>query len=108
MIQKRQDGDLGYTEEIDLQLTLVYQILFEGEKVKYPLTFTIEEALKRFSALKCPDPEKLVIFFKNFTNKYPKLLNFSSTTPGMAGDLITFRRVFPNPIRFVGKKRWAL
>jgi hypothetical protein len=108
MIQKLKEGDLGYASNIDPLLGQLYQILFDVGKLDYPLTFTVEEAWKRFASLKCKDPEALVVFFKNLSMQYPEMLNLSSTTPGMPEDLITFRRLFPNSILFVGKKRWAL
>jgi len=108
LIRKIKDGDIGYAANFDPMLFQVYQNIFDAAKITYPITFTIEDAWNRFSNLKLGSPEALVKIFQDLGTKYPDLLNFSSSQPGMPEDTISFRRLFPNSIQFLVQKRWAL
>lgn len=108
IIKKLKDKDIVYKGINDFDYEKMLQIFLDLQNINYPMTFTIQEALKKFQKLNYKYAPDLIQFFNKLSQKYPELLAFSSSKIGELPDLITFRQIFINQLDFYPNNNWDL
>lgn len=108
ILKKIRDDDIVFLIDDGSDLKLIYQDLFELENLQIPLTITVNEALKTFPHINVTTPFELIEYFKDLRKKYPDLVALSSSKHNQPEDLITFKNLFPNQVKFQLKNRWIL
>lgn len=108
LIKKVGEGDLLYELPYGSDLDFIYKPLLSLKKLEIPFTINVREALNIFNNIKFKGPLEVMHFFKNLQKKYPNFVVLSSSRLDKNEDLITFKRLFPDQIKFKLANRWVI
>lgn len=108
LIKKIKEDDLSYIKPEDSSLIRIFEDLFELSKLEIPLTIKVMEVFDVFQNLEFEKPVEIIDFFEDLQKKYPNFVTLSSSSFDKKKDLITFKRLFPNHIKFKLNDRWAI
>ena len=108
LIKKLKDGDIFYKGDIKSDYELILNKILEIPKMNYPLTLSIQEAYEKFKFLKFKFPSELMDHFGALANKYPGFIGLSSSKIGEPSDLITFKEIFIDQIKFHKNNNWDI
>lgn len=108
ILKKIRENDIILSINDSSDLKAIYKDLFELENLQLPLTIRIDEAFKIFSSFNFNSPLEMITFFKTLKKEFPELLTLSSSKHNQREDLITFKRLFPDRVKFKLNNRWIL
>jgi len=108
LLKKIREGDISYSLPVNSILRDIYLDLLILKNLKIPHTIRINEALEIFNHLNFQNPLDVLVFFKGIKKEFPNFISISSSKLNQREDLITFKRLFPNVIRFKLNNRWAI
>ncbi len=108
ILKKIREDDIILSINNGSDLRDIYEDLFKLENFQLPFTIKINEAFQILSNFKFESPLKMIDFLKSLKKKYPELLTLSSSKHNQREDLITFKRLFPNHVKFKLNNRWIL
>ena len=107
LFNRLKSGDIIYTKNKDQQLDMIYSTLLNYPKLRHPFTIKVIEAYNNFNEFNFSSPFAVIDFFTELRKRYPELVMLSSSKLGEREDLITFKRLFPNHIKFQCSNRWS-
>ncbi len=107
LFNRLKSGDILYTRNKDRQLDTIYSTLLNYPKLRHPFTIKVIDAYNNFDKFNFSSPFAVIEFFTEIRKKYPELVMLSSSKLGEREDLITFKRLFPNHIKFQCSNRWS-
>jgi len=108
LIKKLKDEDIVYKGNIGSDYEEILKKIIQIPKMDYPLTLSIKEAYEKFHFLGFKFPIKLMDHFNKLANKYPGFISLSSSKIGDPSDLITFKEIFIDRIRFHKNNNWGM
>ena len=108
LIKKLKDGDIIYKGDIKSDYELILNKILEIPKIKYPLTMSIQEAFEKFKFLEFKFPSELMNHFSVLEKKYSGFIGLSSSKIGEPSDLITFKEIFIDRIKFHKNNNWDI
>ncbi|MBD3202400.1 MAG: hypothetical protein GF316_20475 [Candidatus Lokiarchaeota archaeon] len=106
IVKKIKQGDISYTKPEDFRLEEILDALLDVEQLDLPLTLRVNEVFHNFNKLQFNRPTQIVEYFKKLQKDYPNFVNLSSSQLDREEDLITFKRLFPEKIKFQLSNRW--
>jgi len=107
LFNRLKSGDIIYTNNRDPQLDRIYSTLLNYPKLRHPFTIKVIDAYNNFDKFNFSSPFAVIDYFTDLRKKYPELVMLSSSKLGEREDLITFKRIFPNHIKFQCSNRWS-
>jgi len=108
IVKKLREEDIIYKGNLSSDYEQILKNILQNPKLEYPLTLSVREAYEKFQFLGYKFPSELMVFFKKLANKYPGFISFSSSKIGDASDLITFKEIFIDQIKFYKNNNWDL
>lgn len=108
LIKKLKDGDIVYKGNIGSDYKEILKKIIQIPKMDYPLTLSVKEAYEKFRFLGYKFPLELMDHFNKLTKKYPGFINLSSSKINEPSDLITFKEIFIDRIRFHKNNNWDI
>jgi hypothetical protein len=108
ILKKLRDKDIIYKGNTDPDYEKILKFIISSENFTYPMTFSIQEALEKFKFLNFKYASELIQYFYELSQKYPELLTLSPTKIGESPDLITFKQIFINQLKFYPNKNWDI
>ena len=77
-------------------------------KPKYPFTLKFQEVYNFFKPLSIGDIKDFIDFMIELSKKYPEFLVLSSSRSGQPPDLLTFKQIFIEQIKFIPSGAWSV
>ncbi|GAH47808.1 unnamed protein product, partial [marine sediment metagenome] len=108
IVKKLREEDIIYKGNLSSDYEQILKNILQNPKLEYPLTLSVREAYKKFQFLGYKFPSELMDFFKKLANKYPGFISLSPSKIGDASDLITFKEIFIDQIKFYKNNNWDL
>ncbi len=108
ILKKLNDGDIIYKGNTDSDYMNLLQSILKSTEIKYPLTLSVQEAIKKFKYLNIKYPSELIKYFEELSQRFPEFISLSSSKIGEPSDLITFKQVFIDQIKFYPDNNWVL
>ena len=108
IIKKIAEKDVLVKGIKDPKYKKVLKIILDERKNQYPISITIEEAFRKFRDLGYKYAPELIDFFTELSHRYPDFLTLSPSKIGMSPDLITFKNIFIDSLKFYPNNNWDL
>lgn len=108
IIKKLEEGDVIYRGNNDSDYMNLLRVILKSPSINYPLTISVQEAIKKFNYLNIKYPADIVKYFEKLSHKFPEFVSLSSSKIGEPPDLITFKEIFIDQIKFYLNNNWAL
>ncbi|MBD3341507.1 MAG: hypothetical protein GF353_20555 [Candidatus Lokiarchaeota archaeon] len=108
LIKKLKDEDIDYQGDIDGNYEKILNKILEIPIVHYPLTLSVQEAFTKFNFLGLKYPTEMMEYLEKLSMKFPSFLSLSSSKLGEPSDLITFKKIFIDELKFFKKNNWDI
>lgn len=108
IVKKLRDEDIIYKGNLNSDYEQILKKVLQNPKLGYPLTLTVKEAYEKFQFLGYKFPSELMDFFEKLAKKYPGFISLSSSKIGNSSDLITFKEIFIDQIKFHKNNNWNI